>query len=461
MLTIDQIKQQMKHRFGEDRMMEVEKLIPYVNNSRTHNDKQVQQIISSIHEWGFTNPVLIDECDIIIAGHGRVMASKAMGLDTVPFIKLTDLSDAQKKAYIIADNKLALNAGWDEEKLAVEIQHLGDLSFDIDLLGFDEDELNALNVPEDADDIKEDEPPTVNNEKEPFTKRGDLWVLGKHRLICGDSTDIADVNRIMDGEKADLLHTDPPYNVAYEGQNGMTIQNDSMEDSSFRQFLVDAFKTADANLKEGGAFYIWHADSEGFNFRGACRDVDWKVRQCLIWNKNALVMGRQDYQWKHEPCLYGWKEGAGHYWNGGRAQTTVFEELKDKEYKKFKKPELVKLVEELMQAQDPVQSTVIDCEKPLSNDLHPTMKPVKLCAKVIINSTQPGEIVLDLFGGSGSTMIACEQLGRRGYSVELDEKYADAIVKRYNNLDKHDIKLIRDGKEYDWKEIKDEVLAEV
>lgn len=248
-------------------------------------------------------------------------------------------------------------------------------------------------------DIVEDEAPEPP--EAPIAKRGDIWQLGRHRLMCGDSTIINDVEMLMNGNQADLFLTDPPYNVDYEGstKDHLKIENDKQTDENFRQFLTDAFSNANMVMKAGAVFYIWHSDSEGYNFRGACRDCGWTVRQCLIWNKNAMVMGRQDYQWKHEPCLYGWKDGAGHLWASDRKQTTV-----------------------------------IDYNKPLKNDIHPTMKPVGLFDYQIKNNTKGGDIVLDLFGGSGTSLIACEQDGRTCYTMELDPRYVDAIIKRWENL---------------------------
>ncbi len=259
-------------------------------------------------------------------------------------------------------------------------------------------------------DIKEDEAPEPPEEA--ISKRGDVWQLGRHRLMCGDSTSLVDVKTLMGDAQADMLITDPPYNVDYEGgtKDKLKILNDHQEDSAFRQFLIDAFKAADSVMKPGAAFYIWHADSEGYNFRGACRDVGWPVRQCLVWNKNAMVMGRQDYQWKHEPCLYGWKEGAAHLWASDRKQVTV-----------------------------------IDWNKPNKNDIHPTMKPVGLFDYQIRNNTREDAAVLDLFGGSGTSLIACEQDGRRCYTMELDPRYVDAIITRWENLTGQKAVLLNDA----------------
>jgi site-specific DNA-methyltransferase (adenine-specific) len=309
------------------------------------------------------------------------------------------MTEAQKKAYVIADNKLAMNAGWDMDFLKLELQDLEDADFDLSLTGFDDKELDQLLAPPIEEGLTdEDAVPEVPDE--PKTKLGDIYILGNHRLMCGDSCNIESVEKLTDG-LVDILVTDPPYNVAYEGKtkDALTIQNDSMGDEQFRQFLRDAFVAADAVMKQGAVFYIWHADSEGYNFRGACKDAGWKVRQCLIWQKDSMVMGRQDYHWKHEPCLYGWKDGAGHLWASDRKQTTL-----------------------------------IECKRPKRNDIHPTMKPVELMEYQILNNTKGQDIVLDLFGGSGSTMIAAEKTGRRARLMELDPKYCDVIVKRWEEF---------------------------
>jgi len=379
--------------------LETKGLIPYAKNSRTHSEAQVAQIAGSIKEFGFNNPVLVDEDNGIIAGHGRVMAAQKLGLQAVPCIRLAHLSDTQRKAYVIADNRLALNAGWDDQMLTLELQELDGEDFDLSLLGFEADELNALLNPIKETEGLTDEDAVPDVPEEPKTKPGDIYQLGRHRLMCGDSTSIDAVEKLMDGQLADILITDPPYNVAYEGSNGLKIKNDDMGDDQFRQFLRDAFTAADMVMKSGSVFYIWHADLEGYNFRGACKDTGWTVRQCLIWNKDALVMGRQDYHWKHEPCLYGWKEGAGHLWATDRKQTTILE---------FKKPK--------------------------RNDVHPTMKPVELIEYQLLNNTKGQDIVLDLFGGSGSTMIAAEKNGRTARLMELDPKYCDVIVKRWEDF---------------------------
>lgn len=404
--------------------MPTSKLVPYARNSRTHSPDQVDQIAASIREWGWTTPVLVDESGMIIAGHGRVMAAKKLGIAEIPVMTAVGWSDAQKKAYVLADNKLALNAGWDTELLRVEIEDLKSLDFNMPLIGFSEDELNAFLVQKTEGLTDADEVPDAP--AYPVSVLGDVWVMGKHRLMCGDSTSIDAMKVLVQDQLVDMWLTDPPYNVAYEGKtkDALKIKNDSMADEEFRQFLRDAATAADAVMKPGAVFYIWHADSEGYNFRGACQDAGWKVRQCLIWKKSTMVMGRQDYQWKHEPCLYGWKDGAGHLWAADRKQTTILE-----------------------------------FDKPSRNGEHPTMKPVGLFAYQMLNNTKGGDLVLDSFGGSGTTMIACEQHGRFARLMELDPIYCDVIVKRWQEFTGQKAVLEGDGRtfedvaamRYDWK----------
>jgi site-specific DNA-methyltransferase (adenine-specific) len=378
----------------------IDKLIPYARNARTHSDEQVSQLAASIKEWGWTTPVLVDEQGGIIAGHGRTLAAQKLKMAEVPVMVAKGWSDAKKRAYVLADNKLAMNAGWDNEMLALELGEIGELGFDLDMTGFTAEEIEAL-TPEQIEPGLTDEDAVPEVPEQPVTVLGDVWLLGKHRLMCGDSTNVDAVSKLTNGGGVDMLLTDPPYNVAYEGgtKEKLTIQNDSMGNDQFRQFLRDAFVTADTVMKKGAVFYIWHADSEGYNFRGACQDAGWQVRQCLIWKKSSLVMGRQDYHWKHEPCLYGWKDGAGHLWATDRKQTTILE-----------------------------------FDKPSRNGEHPTMKPVALFEYQMLNNTKGGDIVLDLFGGSGTTMLAAEKHGRHGYLMELDPKYCDVIIKRWQDF---------------------------
>lgn len=371
-----------------------DELIPYVNNPR-NNDQAVDAVASSIKNFGFKVPIVIDSKNEIINGHTRLKATKKLGIEEVPVIVADDLTEDQIKAFRIADNKVAELADWDEELLLAELDMIEmDMGqFNIDMSELDSDDSSEEVVEDEFDDT----PP-----EEPQAKYGDIYQLGRHRLMCGDSTSVEDVEKLVGGGViVDMLLTDPPYNISYEGktEDALTIQNDSMDDESFRQFLTNAFFAADNVMKKGAVFYIWHAGTEGYNFLGACRDVGWRVRECLIWNKNQMVVGRQDYQWKHEPCLYGWKDGASHLWASDRKQTTV-----------------------------------LDFDKPQRNGVHPTMKPIALFDYQIKNNTKGNDIVLDLFGGSGTTIMACEQNGRRGYSMELDPRYVDVIIKRWEDF---------------------------
>lgn len=390
-------------------------LFPYANNSRLHSEEQINQVCSSIKEFGFTAPILIDEENMVLAGHGRLAAAKKLNLEVVPCVRLKGLSEAQKKAYVIADNKLTENSEWDNSLLAIELQRLEELDFDLTMTGFSVEELSALMNIEELEEGKCDPDESPEPQAESITKPGDIWLLGKHKLLCGDSTRIEAVELLMGELRADVLITDPPYNVAYTGKtkDALKIQNDSMDDSDFRQFLTDAFSAADCVMKEGAVFYIWHADSEGYNFRGACKDVGWKVRQCLIWQKDMLVMGRQDYHLRHEPCLYGWKDGASHLWASDRKQTTL-----------------------------------LSFQKPQKNPEHPTMKPVALIEYQLLNNTKGGDLVLDLFGGSGTTMIAAEKNGRVARLVEIDPKYCDVIVRRWQKFTEKEAVLELNGKTF-------------
>lgn len=374
----------------EIRMMNIADVVPYEKNPRK-NDEAVKYVAASIKEFGWKQPIVIDKDNVVIAGHTRLKAAKKLKLQEVPCVVADDLTEEQIKAYRLADNKVAEQAVWDFDLLSGELDSI----VDIDMTDF-----GFADIVTEEEDAEEDEY-EVELPVEPRSKLGDVYQLGRHRLMCGDSTNLTDVEKLMGGNLADMLLTDPPYNVDYEGKtkDKLKIENDKMENDDFRQFLVDAFSNADMVMKSGAVFYIWHADSEGYNFRGACSDAGWKVRQCLIWAKNVMVMGRQDYQWKHEPCLYGWKEGAGHLWASDRKQTTI-----------------------------------INFDKPTRNDLHPTMKPIPLFDYQIKNNTKGGDIVLDLFGGSGTTIMACEQNGRNAYTMEFDPRYVDVIIDRWEQF---------------------------
>lgn len=356
------------------------------------NDEAVDTVAKSIKKYGFKNPIIADKNLVVYCGNTRLKAAKKLKLQTVPVIIADDLTPEQIREYALIDNKSNEIAEWDTELLAQELEELDLSDFDLDW---------GLTADEEETEIVEDEAPEVDEENEPITKLGDIWQLGRHRLICGDSTDKKTVERLMDGKKADMCVTDPPYNVAYKGgtKNKLTIQNDNMASEDFCNFLTFAFERINENLKSGGAFYVWHADVEGLNFRLALKNAKLQVKQCLIWVKNSLCLCQKDYQWKHEPCLYGWKEGASHNWYSDRKQTTILE-----------------------------------FNKPTKNEEHPTMKPVALIAYQINNSSKQRDIILDLFGGSGSTLIACEQLNRVCYMAELDTKYCDVIVKRWENF---------------------------
>jgi len=388
----------------------IDKLVPYARNARTHSKEQILQLRASLREFGFVNPVIVDKDLNIIAGHGRVLAAKEEGITEVPCVFAEHLTEAQKRAYIIADNRLALNAGWDSEMLSVELSELQGVDFDLSLLGFDDAELNKLLGS--IEDVKDDDFDVDEELSKPaITKLGDLWLLGQHRLVCGDSTKAETFNLLMDGKLANLTVTDPPYNVNYEGTAGK-IRNDNMADEKFYQFLLDAFTLTEKAMAKDASIYVFHADTEGLNFRRAFDAAGFYLSGTCIWKKQSLVLGRSPYQWQHEPILFGWKKNGKHAWYSDRKQSTIWE-----------------------------------FDKPKKNADHPTMKPVPLVAYPILNSSMTGCIVLDPFGGSGSTLIACEQTKRICYTVELDEKFCDVIVKRYIEQvgSKDNVFLIRDG----------------
>lgn len=366
-------------------------LKPYERNPR-NNKEAVDYVANSIREFGFKNPIIVDKNNVIVAGHTRYLACKKLGIKEVPCVIADDLTDEQIKAFRLADNKVAEIATWDLDLLDEELNDL--LNFDMSDFGFDVGLEELEEAQEDEFDI--DELP-----EEPKAKLGDIYQLGNHRLMCGDSTDEKDVNKLVGEATIDLLITDPPYNVDYTGktEDALKIENDKMENDAFHEFLVNAFTNAYNVIKGGGCFYCWYASKEVVNFHTSLEESGFTVKQELIWNKNSMVMGRQDYQWKHEPCLYGWKETDPHVWYGDRKQTTV-----------------------------------IDWNRPTKSDLHPTMKPIGLFDYQIRNSTKQGENVLDLFGGSGTTIMACEQNDRHAYVMEYDPKYVDVIISRWEQF---------------------------
>lgn len=436
-------------------MVSPARLAPYARNARTHSADQIGQIVASIVEFGFTNPILVDGEFGIIAGHGRLQAALRLEMERVPVIVLDHLSDAQRRALIIADNKIAENAGWDEDLLKQELAALRLEAFDLDLLGFSGSELDALLEDVDLDGTPPPslgdpdfvpEPPKAN----PISRRGDVWILGGHRVMCGDSTSAAEVERLCLGDQVDAVWTDPPYNVNYEGTAGK-IQNDNMESGEFRKFLCAAFSAAFGSMRAGAPIYVAHADTEGLNFRAAFRDAGLKLSGCLIWVKPSLVLGRSDYQWRHEPILYGWKPGAAHSWFGGRNKTTVFEGAREPVRLMPDGTVQIDIGGQLVVVRgeglsiEAEESSIIRHEKPAKNGEHPTMKPVGLILEMLENSTERGAKVLDLFGGSGSTLIACHKAGRVARLMELDEKFADVIVERWQTYTGLEARRERDG----------------
>ena len=411
----------------EMKMVSTSKLIPYVNNARTHSQEQVNKLRGSLREFGFINPVIIDSDFNVIAGHGRLMAAKEEGIEEVPCVLVDYLTETQKKAYILADNRYAQDAGWDEELLRLEIESLEGMDFDVSLTGFDDQEIADLFADGESTGAEDDDFDLSDAlEKAAFVERGDVWQVGRHRLMCGDATSPEDVATLMDGKKANLIITDPPYNVAFESSDGLSIKNDKMENEKFYEFLLAAFKNMAEHLEKGGSAYVFHADTEGLNFRKAFIDAGFHLSGCCIWVKNSLVLGRSDYQWQHEPVLYGFLQNGKHYWskNAGRSQTTIW-----------------------------------NFDKPKKNKNHPTSKPLDLLAYPIGNSSQENAIVIDTFGGSGSTLMTCEQTNRICHTMELDEKYASVILRRYveDTDDAENVYVIRNGEKLMYSDLVKEV----
>ena len=409
-------------------LVAVEKLVPYVNNARTHSPEQLAKLRSSLREFGFINPVIIDRDFSVIAGHGRIAAAKEEGITEVPCVFVDYLTEAQKKAYILADNRMALDAGWDEELLRIEIESLQGADFDVSLTGFGEDEIADLFAGDGEKDVKDDDfDLSAALEKAAFVERGDIWMVGRHRLMCGDATSAGDVAALMDGKKANLIVTDPPYNVAFKSGSGLSIQNDSMKGDDFYTFLYNSFSCMVEHLESGGAAYVFHADTEGLNFRKAFVDAGFHLAGVCIWVKNSLVLGRSDYQWQHEPVLYGFLKNGKHPWYSDRKQTTIW-----------------------------------NYDKPKRNKNHPTSKPLDLLGYPISNSSQENAIVLDTFGGSGSTMMACEQTNRICFMCELDEKYASVILRRYveDTGDSENVYVVRGGEKIPYSALVKEVETE-
>lgn len=404
-------------------LVSIDKLIPYVNNARTHSPEQINKLRASLREFGFINPVIIDKAFNIIAGHGRVLAARAEGIQEIPCVLVDYLTEAQKKAYILADNRMAMDAGWDEELLKVELESLEGEAFDLSLTGFDEKELADL-FKEDSEIQDDDYDLTAALEKASFVEKGDRWIVGRHVLYCGDATNEEDVNKLMEDKKANLILTDPPYGVSFCSSAGLKIQNDSLKNEDFYNFLLKAFKNMVTHVEAGASAYIFHADTEGLNFRTAFVDAGFHLAGCCIWKKDSLVLGRSDYQWQHEPVLYGFLKNGKHNWYSDRKQTTIWE-----------------------------------FAKPKRSENHPTSKPLDLLSYPIKNSSQENAIVIDTFGGSGSTLMACELTNRICYTMELDEKYASVILRRYveNGGNPEGVYCIRNGE----KVMYDDVIKKV
>lgn len=417
------------------------------NNPRIATEKQIEIYKNLIEKYGFLIPVIIDSNNYIVRDDGRFLAAKELGIEKIKAVRIENLTDEDLQVIRLSEIQAADEGQWDYEKLYKELEKLGDKAF---ITGIDM-EFVKENIPEfmeTVENVEEIEVPAI--EEETISLQGDLYIFNnKHRLYVGDSTKLEDVRVLMNDNRADLLVTDPPYNVAYESEDGKKIINDNMKKEDFAEFLLGFYKNAYEFLKEGASFYIFYADNEAIAFRGKLEEVGLKLSQCLIWVKNGFVLSRQDYHHRHEPCLYGWKPGAAHYFVEDRTQDTVMEESMI--FNKMKKQELIDYILKIEKELEE-HSTIIRENKPLKNDIHPTMKPLKLIAKLIINSSRKDDIIMDLFGGSGSTLMAAEQINRTAYLMELDTKYADAIVRRYMSLNK-DIKLIRDGEVLDVKEL--------
>ncbi|MDA8178307.1 MAG: DNA modification methylase [Deltaproteobacteria bacterium] len=391
------------------RLVPIGQVTPYPGNPRK-NDQAVDKVAASIKEFGFQQPIVVDRDMVVVVGHTRLKAALSLGLAEVPVHVAENLSPEQCRAYRLMDNRSNEDAEWDMDRLAEELRGLEAVQFPLEFTGFDERELQRITFAGPGGGGDGDEPPPLPTQA--VARPGDLFVLGAHRLLCRDVTSLTDVARLMDGRRADLVFTDPPYNVDYTGKtaDALKIANDTMDGRRFRSFLLAAFQVMFANAREGAPIYVCHADSEGYNFRGALSDAGWLFKQCIVWVKDSFVMGRQDYHWRHEPLLYGWKPGAAHSWASDRTQDTVWE-----------------------------------IPRPKRSTEHPTMKPVELVSRAIVNSSKPGDMVLDPFGGSGSTLIACEAEGRVCRTAELDPRYVDVIVERWETFTGRRAERVHEG----------------
>lgn len=417
-------------------LWKTEQLVLLERNPRTHSDEQIDQIAASMREFGFLWPIIVNgETRQIVAGNGRYLAARRLGLKLVPVVEERHLTDAQRRAFIIADNKIALNAGWSNELLAEELPALEELGFDLGITGFSEQELAEIlaSVPGGAD---AEEAPVPELPEVPVSRPGDLWQLGEHRVLCGDATHAADLERLLEGELADAVWTDPPYNVAYEGSAG-TIQNDALSDEAFGVFLGSAFRALISVMRSGAPIYMAHSDTGGYTFRRCFLEAGFKLSACLIWRKNALVLSHADYHWQHEPILYGWKPGAAHSWFGARDKTTIhefaappFQQVGEQEWQ-IVLGETTLLIRGDNLTVEPVHGTVFYENKPTASAEHPTMKPVRLIARMLGNSAKRGAVIVDPFGGSGSTLMASEWLGLKARVLELDPRFVDVMLWRW------------------------------
>lgn len=415
----------------------ISKITPYDRNPR-NNDKAVEAVANSIEEFGFQQPIVVDKDMVIIVGHTRYKAAQELGLKTVPVVIASNLNEEQVKAYRLADNRTNELATWNEAMLIEEIGQIEDI--DMTLFGFGDIDIDGG---ESIDEVTEDDFDEEEVEDTHDVKEGDIWQLGNHRVMCGSSTDAKDVKKLTEGTEMDMCITDPPYNVDYGAKTrtlseltGLAnkhkdIANDKLSDSDFAQFLKDFYTQMLNSLKKGGAYYVWYASAETKNFYTALEEAGSKQHANLVWVKNATILSRGDYHWKHEPCIYGWKEGAAHYFTDSRKEQSVIEDARPT-YRQMKKDELVALLDEIYA--DKESTDVIHEDRPMVADLHPTMKPVKLFARLIRNSSRKEEKVIDFFGGSGTTVIACEQLERHAYVMELDPHYVDVIITRWEQF---------------------------
>jgi DNA modification methylase len=394
----------------------IEKLIPYARNPRTHSDAQIAQIAASIAEFGFNNPILVDTKAGIIAGHGRLLAARKLGLRQVPVIVLDHLTETQKRAYILADNRLALNAGWDEDLLRVELAALQEEDFSLELIGFEDDELARLLAAQDASEGLTDEDAVPDLPGSPVSAVGDLWILGSHKLLVGDATIDAEVTRLMANDAAGLIFTDPPYNVDYEGytDDRLKIKGDRMSDAEFKQFLEAAFRSCGTAAKPGASLYVCHSSSWQREFQNALESAGFEVRCQIIWAKNTFAWGFGRYKFQHEPLFYAHVAGQKDPWYGDKSQSTLWQE-----------------------------------NKPAANRIHPTAKPIELVERALLNSSKAGDLVADLFGGSGSTLIACERRNRKARLMEIDPRYADCIVRRWQEYTGNRAVLEGDGRAFE------------